>query len=116
MGRWDFNALEMHEGETPEQVMGELGFFEGERMSNWFRAYHVFQYEGKKFLHVGWNNGNFTAHSTLVGFAQQKNRIILSRFSNLSELKMEEVKDIFYKDREPDFPEAIWAQNYEDAM
>lgn len=118
MGKWDFNGLEIHEGEEPKQVMEELGVFEGEKL-NLFRAYHTFRHEGKTFLHVGWNNGNNTAYSTLLEFAGTTDREFFSSYSELSELYYLEdgsLENIFYKDRDPEFEEIIWARDYDEAM
>lgn len=111
LGKWDFNALEIHPNELPISVMEQLGKFEEKNgvADNFFRAYHTFKHDDKMFLHVGWNSANGIAYNALKGFADQTNRTFLSSYHELSSFSASSLKEMFYKDRGEEFEEAIWS-------
>lgn len=111
MGKCDFNAIEIHPNEAPIMMMEQLGQFEvkNKLANNLFCGYHTFQYEGKNFMHIGWNSANGVAYHTLKRFSQATNRKFFSRFNELYSLPLSEVHNIFHQDKDEDFIEPLWA-------
>ena len=68
MGHWDFQAVELFAGETPEHVLASLPATHG------FHLNGVFPYEGIHWVHVGWSDANAVAYRALVAFCQQTHR------------------------------------------
>lgn len=68
MGHWDFQAVELFAGETPEHVVASLPATHG------FHLNGVFPYEGISWVHVGWSDANAVAYRALVAFCQQTHR------------------------------------------
>ncbi|HAQ07919.1 MAG TPA: hypothetical protein DCR24_10485 [Bacillus bacterium] len=111
MGKCDFNALEIHPNEAPVLMMEELGKFEVEHQlaNNYFCGYHTFRYEGKHFMHIGWNSANGVAYHTLKRFSKATNRKFFTRYNELYSLPLSDVRIIFNQNKDEDFLEPIWA-------
>jgi hypothetical protein len=111
MGKYNFNALEIFPNEAPVVMMEQLGQFEvvQELANNLFCGYHTFHYEGKNYMHIGWNSANGVAYHTLKQFSEATNRKFFTRFNELSSLPLSEVQKIFYQDKDEDFFEPILA-------
>lgn len=111
MGKCDFNALEIHPNEAPILMMEELGDFEVKHQlaNNIFCGYHTFQYEGKNYMHIGWNSANGVAYHTLKRFSEATNRSFFTRYNELHSLPLSEVQSIFHQYKDDDFLEPILA-------
>lgn len=111
MGKCDFNAVEIHPEEAPVLMMEDLGQFEVENQlaNNFFCGYHTFRYEGKTFMHIGWNSANGVAYHTLKRFSMATKRNFFTRYNELSSLTLTEVQKIFHQNKDEDFLEPIWA-------
>jgi hypothetical protein len=111
MGKCHFNAVEILPNEAPILMMEQLGQFELEQQlaNNLFCGYHTFRYEGKNYMHIGWNSANGVAYHTLKQYSEATNRKFFTRFNELSSLPLSEVKNIFYQNKDEDFLEPIWA-------
>jgi hypothetical protein len=68
VGHWDFQAVELFAGETPEQVLASVPATHG------FHLNGVFPYKEIHWVHVGWNDANAVAYRALVTFCQQTGR------------------------------------------
>jgi hypothetical protein len=111
MGKCNFNGLEIFPNEAPIVMMEQLGQFEVEKSlaNNLFCGYHTFQYEGKIFMHIGWNSANGVAYHTLKLFSEATNRKFFTRFNELSSLPLSEIQNIFTQNKDEDFLEPLWA-------
>ncbi|MDP4086535.1 MAG: hypothetical protein Q8934_18290 [Bacillota bacterium] len=111
MGKCNFNAIEIHSNEAPILMMEQLGQFEVENdlANNLFCGFHTFQYEGRKYMHIGWNSANGVAYHTLKLFSETTSRKFFTRFNELCTLPLSEVQNIFYQNKDEDFIEPIWA-------
>jgi len=84
MGRWDYQAIEMLEGEPPLDAMRVL--YEAQRtvdrftIDHHFRAYHTFHHNGKRYLHLGWDSCNSLAYQVLKSLHPE--RAIISTYSS----------------------------------
>jgi len=83
MGKWDFQAIEMLDGEEAIDAMRALYQaqceVDGMKIDHQFRAYHTFRHKDKKFLHIGWNSCNALAYKVLKLIS--RNREITSTYS-----------------------------------
>lgn len=111
MSKVNFIALEIYPNEAPILMMEQLGQFEVKHnlANNLFCGYHTFQYEGKNFMHIGWNSANGVAYHTLKRFSEETKRTFFTRFNELHSLPLSEVQNIFYQDKDEDFIEPILA-------
>lgn len=92
MGRWDYQAIEMLEGETPLDAMRAL--YEAQRtvdgltIDHHYRAYHTFVHNGKHYLHLGWDSCNRMAYHVLKSLHPQ--RAIISTYSSIGFARYED--------------------------
>ena len=95
MGHWDYHALELLPGDTPEQVLAALPPTHG------FHANGVFQFRNTTWIHVGWSDANAVAYRALVRFCQDTGRRWITSYA--TDLRAELDADFFgytYPDRE----------------
>ena len=69
MGKWDFQAIEVLDGEEAIDAMRALHQaqcqVDGMTIDHLFRGYHIFRHNGKQYLHLGWNGCNALAYKVL---------------------------------------------------
>jgi hypothetical protein len=69
MGKWDFQAIEILDGENAIDAMRALlkaqEAVDSITNDHLFRGYHIFRHNGKRYLHLGWNSCNALAYKVL---------------------------------------------------
>lgn len=106
MGKWDYQAIEVLDGEDAIDVMQALlkaqWEVDGMTVEHQFRAYHTFRHNGKTFLHIGWNSCNSLAYKVL----KHLDREIISSYSGLGFSSYQDTlkaPEIFSADADEDF-------------
>jgi len=85
MGKWDFQAIEILDGDDAIDTMKALyqaqSEVDGMAIDHQFRAYHTLGHNGKRYLHIGWDNCNALAYKVLKHLG--KERDIISSYSGV---------------------------------
>ncbi|RMH68443.1 MAG: hypothetical protein D6675_16190 [Gemmatimonadetes bacterium] len=106
MARWDMQGLEIFPDlETPQDVMRSLGQYEANQIQcGHYTAYHLFQHEGRTYLHLGWNAARSSvAYHTLKQFAERTGRNFISAYAEPYSRRPGSLYRIFYSNRQPEF-------------
>ena len=112
MGIWDFQAIEILDGEDVILAMRALlkaqGEVDGMTIDHQFRGYHIFRHNGKRYLHLGWNSCNALAYKVLKHLG--RDRDIISSYSGVGFAAYKDTYNpstIFSADADKDFKPPI---------
>lgn len=112
MGKWDFQAIEVLDGEEAIDAIRALlkaqGEVDGITIDHQFRGYHIFRHNGKRYLHIGWNSCNALAYKVLKHLS--RDRDIISSYSGVGFATYEDTQNpskIFSADADEDFDQPI---------
>ncbi|NOT56309.1 MAG: hypothetical protein HOP18_17060 [Deltaproteobacteria bacterium] len=68
MGHWDYQAIELFAHDSADAVLAAFPSTQG------FHGHGVILFQGRPWLHCGWDDGNVTAYQAMVTFCQRTGR------------------------------------------